>query len=265
MLNQVALILSKLGKSSRALKSRQSTRSRKTVPLADVSERLCASRSIVDGDDVVDLAASGAGARSHGRGDLVKVVALQKSPDVGVNVESMASNVLEVVVNGVEENLTLGSISSNMGSTARDIVNPVSREGIVILLTDEEHSPVVLSVATRRPRRLSIKLVVGDGDVSCSSPARDEHLATDEGELVVVDPDLVGAVEGDGIATPDVLRVQVGDVDVLDDDVLCSAADTEALSDDDTLASDTDDTLVASKVNRLSGCVVVGAISPGVG
>lgn len=265
MLNQVTLVLSKLRERSRALKSGQSSGPRQTVPLADVSQRLGAARSVVDSNDIVDLGALGAGSRGHGRGDLVKVVALEKSPDVGVNIKSVTANVLEVVVDGVEENLALGGISSNMRSTARNIVNPVAREGVVILLTNKQHGPVVLSVAARRPRRLSVKLVVGDGDVSRGSPARDEHLSTDEGELVVVDPDLVGAVEGDGIATPDVLRVQVGDVDVLDDDVLCSAADAEALAHDDALVSDTDDTLVASKVNWLSGCIVVGAVGPGAG
>jgi hypothetical protein len=35
-----------------------------------------------------------------------------------------------------------------------------------------------------------------------------------------VDPDHVGAVDGDGITAPDVVGVQLGDLDVLDDDVV---------------------------------------------
>jgi hypothetical protein len=35
-----------------------------------------------------------------------------------------------------------------------------------------------------------------------------------------VDPDHVGTIDGDGITTPDVVRVQLGDLDVLDDDVV---------------------------------------------
>lgn len=44
-------------------------------------------------------------------------------------------------------------------------------------------------------------------------------LTADERGGNAVDPDQVGSVNGDGISSPDVLWVDVGDLDVLDDDV----------------------------------------------
>ena len=52
----------------------------------------------------------------------------------------------------------------------------------------------------------------------------------------MVDPDEVGSTEGESISTPDVLVVQVADLDVLDDDVL--AGEGEALALDDALGAD---------------------------
>lgn len=65
----------------------------------------------------------------------------------------------------------------------------------------------------------------------------------------VVDPDQVRSGEGDSITTPDVLVVEVADLDVLDNDILASKA--QALALDDTLGSDTEDSLVGS---NLDGC-----------
>ena len=44
--------------------------------------------------------------------------------------------------------------------------------------------------------------------------------------LVVINPNFVAAVERDSIASPDVLRVQVGDVKILYDDVAIPVTDT---------------------------------------
>jgi hypothetical protein len=60
-------------------------------------------------------------------------------------------------------------------------------------------------------------------------------LATNQRGSYVVDPDYVGTIYGDGIAAPNVLRVQVGDVDILDDDVAGAADDAEALALNDSL------------------------------
>lgn len=51
--------------------------------------------------------------------------------------------------------------------------------------------------------------------------------------LYVVDPHHVAAVQGDGIATPHILRVQLSDVDVLQNDI-GSTNNAKALSLNDT-------------------------------
>lgn len=60
----------------------------------------------------------------------------------------------------------------------------------------------------------------------------------------MVDPNHVGVVQSDGITTPDVMRVKVGNVDVLDDDVGSSRDDSETLADDHTSSAGADQGLV---------------------
>lgn len=72
----------------------------------------------------------------------------------------------------------------------------------------------------------------------------------------VVDPDEVGSTEGESISTPDVLVVQVADLDVLDNYVLASEGKTLAL--DDTLGSDTKDSLVGANLDWVLRGLVVG-------
>lgn len=95
----------------------------------------------------------------------------------------------------------------------------------------------------------------------------------------MVDPDSVGTVECDSVASPDVLRVQVRDVNlgvsvrlgderahwtyVLDDNVAISTTNTQTLADDDTRSANTDNALVAANIDRGPSRVVVGAGNPG--
>lgn len=74
----------------------------------------------------------------------------------------------------------------------------------------------------------------------------------------MVDPDLVAAVEGDTIASPDVLRVELGDVNVLDDDVL-GAVDAQTLTTDDTGITNTNNGLVGAYFKAVQAGVVVRA------
>jgi hypothetical protein len=112
-----------------------------------------------------------------------------------------------------------------MRSATGDIVQPVTSEGVVVLLTNKEEGPVVLAVAAGGPLSAAVEFVVGDGDVSGGLPAADDVLTADERELpwsaspiynvkrsfahlVVVNPNVVGVGQGDSITTPDVLGVQ---------------------------------------------------------
>lgn len=55
-------------------------------------------------------------------------------------------------------------------------------------------------------------------------------LASDVVSCNVVDPDHIGVVEGDGIAAPDVLGVELLDFDVLDDDVGGAVSEVETFA-----------------------------------
>ncbi len=124
----------------------------------------------------------------------------------------------------------------------------------------------MVGVARRRPRSLAVELAVGDGNTPASVAAQNKVLAPDEGGGNMVDPDHVGVVQGDGISTPDVLRVEIGDVDVLDDDVLGTADHAEAFALDDPLASDTDQGLVRPDSDaENAGLVVLDRHLGGVG
>lgn len=99
----------------------------------------------------------------------------------------------------------------------------------------------------------------GSGTVLTRVVSRDEHLAADQRDLDVVNPDLVGAIQGDSITTPDVLRVELRNVNVLDDDILNTAGQTQTLAAKDTSATNTDDGLVRSNCQALETGVVVSA------
>jgi hypothetical protein len=85
----------------------------------------------------------------------------------------------------------------------------------------------------------------------------------DRGGGQLTDPDLVRAIDGNGIAAPDELRVQLGDVNVLDDDILRAVGDAEPLSTEDTLVADTDERLVGADGEPADAGLVVGDLDGG--
>ena len=114
-----------------------------------------------------------------------------------------------------------------MRRSARDIVQPVVAEGVVVFETNEKQSPVVFAIAASGPVGAAVELVVGDGYVAGFAPTTDNVLAADEGELVVycsvgvlvdwecgtdlvmIDPYVICIVQGNCISSPDILWVQV--------------------------------------------------------
>lgn len=76
----------------------------------------------------------------------------------------------------------------------------------------------------------------------------------------MVNPDEVRSGKGDSITTPNVLVVQIADLDVLNNDVLARKA--QALALDDTLGSNTQEGLVGS---NLDGCLRSFVIGDGLG
>ena len=76
----------------------------------------------------------------------------------------------------------------------------------------------------------------------------------------MVNPDLIRAVKRNGITTPNKLRVEVSDGDVLDDDILRSATEAETFAFDRTRAADADDSLIRSDIDRGSGSLVPSSL-----
>lgn len=79
---------------------------------------------------------------------------------------------------------------------------------------------------------------------------RDSHPRTN--------PDEVRAIHSNSISTPDVLGVEVSDMDILDDDVLGTVGHTQTLSTDNTLGSNADQGLVRANVDTSNTSSVVG-------
>lgn len=85
--------------------------------------------------------------------------------------------------------------------------------------------------------------------------------------LDVIDPDHVSAGDGDSITTPDVFRVDVGEVDILNDNVLDAVGHVDTLALDDTGGALADQGLVGLDLDRVPGSLVIsdGADSCGAG
>lgn len=78
----------------------------------------------------------------------------------------------------------------------------------------------------------------------------------------MVDPDVIRAVQGDRITAPDILRVQLGEVHILDDNVADAADHAQALASDDALAANAHNALVRAHVDLLQRRLVVRARRP---
>lgn len=74
----------------------------------------------------------------------------------------------------------------------------------------------------------------------------------------MVDPDKVGAGKLNRITSPNVFRVQVGDLDVLDDDVGNTIGHPQALALDDALIAHAKDGFVRRDIDRGPRCHVPG-------
>lgn len=233
----------------------ESTRAAEAVDLTVAAERGSASGTA--GGNTEELALDTL--RVDGVLDVLEDVALSK--DVArVDLEGVVRDVVEEVVDGVEE-----SVAGDLGATAGDAVDVVVLEGDQVVGAGKVESPVVVGVAAGGPVGGAVDLAVGDGDTVGGAVAEDNVLAADERGGDMVDPDVVGVVEGDGISSPDKLRVELSDVNVLDNDVL-GVDDTETLAADDTLGANTDQRLVGADGDaQNAGLVVLDVDLGGVG
>ena len=187
-------------------------------------------------EDGVRLRGRGGG---HRDGYIAEDISLDKRPGIRLNVKGMPCHILEVVVDGVEDVRSAVVTGPVVRGATWEMMQVIARKCVVILRADEQKSPVMLVVAGRRPGGSTIELAVRDSDVACGLPARYDHLATDEAELAVVDPDLVRVLYGERVAAPDVLRVDIVDVDILNYDIW-GTVKVQAAALDDTLAANAD-------------------------
>lgn len=148
-------------------------------------------------------------------------------------------------------------VASQLGGPAAEVVNVVVLEGDLVIGTGEVHVPVVVAVAGGRVGHLAVKVAVGDADPARGALAQDDVLPSDLVGGYMVDPDQVRSGKGDGIAAPYILGVQLGDADVLDDDVLDAVGHAKALALDHARRAVAEDGLVRSHLDGGQASVVV--------
>jgi hypothetical protein len=216
------------------------TRAAESVDLTRTAKELLARRSSSGIQDCEQAATS----RSvlNGRFHTGEHVALSKDLGSGGDLEGVSAVVFPVVVDSVQH-----SVACNLRSAAGGSMDVIALEGDGILGAGEVEGPVLVLVAGGRPVGETVDLVVRDGHAAGSDLAQDDVLTADQGSLLekcelqlflvvgdisyldVVDPHHVTALQSDSITTPNVLRVQFGDVDVLQDDV-ASTHNTKAFT-----------------------------------
>lgn len=73
----------------------------------------------------------------------------------------------------------------------------------------------------------------------------------------MVDPDVAAAIQGNSITTPDILRVELGDVDVLNDYIGHTIRKPEPSASDDTSTAHADDAFVGFNMDGVYSGVII--------
>jgi hypothetical protein len=140
----------------------------------------------------------------------------------------VALHVLEVVVGGVD--VKVGTGLTELGGSAGNVVKVVAVKSNLVALAVEHHGPVVVAVAGSRGVSDTVELGVGDGNARAVVVGHNEHAANLR-ELAVIDPNtIVLSLKLQSIASPDDSRVEVGDLDTLDDNVAGALLDGKTLA-----------------------------------
>lgn len=241
-------------------------RAAERVDLASTAQSRRAGRATGAGGE--NLAARSAGI--DGVCDVLEDVALGDDGGAGADFESVAAVGVPVVVDGVEE-----SVAADLGAASAGVVDVVALHGDHVVGAGEVDGPIVVTVAGGAPGGRTVNLAVGDSHAVACFFSKDDVLAADFGSLKLVsisvrllsntntysnsvNPDHVGAVERDSITAPDVVRVQLGNLDVLDDNVVGAGNDAETLALDHTAATLTQDGLLGVDSDTKRACIVVG-------
>lgn len=141
--------------------------------------------------------------------DVLEDVTLGDDVTTGTDLESVSTVVVPVVVDSVEEGVSL-----NLGGTTRSAVDVVVLEGDQVRRTIEVETPVVVSVASGGVVRATIEVVVGDSNTVRGERAKNNVLTGNVVGGYMINPDQISVVDGDGVTSPDVFRVDLLDLDV---------------------------------------------------
>lgn len=171
--------------------------------------------------------------------NILENIALSKDISTSGNLKSVVAVVIPVVVDSVKK-----SVTSNLWCTTGGSVDVVTLKSNQIRRASEVHVPVMVSITSSRPGGNTVDVVVGDGNTTRSGVSEDDVLTTDERGGYAINPDHVRAIDSNSIASPHVLGVDVGDLNVLDDDVGDAGDHAETLSEDDTGLALADEGLV---------------------
>lgn len=106
------------------------------------------------------------------------------------------------------------STALDLGGTTTGVVDVVALHGDVVVGAVKVDTPVVVAVAGGGVVGGTVDVAVGDGHALGGRGTQDNVLTANASRSNVVDPDHVAVIDGDGITTPDVLGVDVGDGDV---------------------------------------------------
>lgn len=222
------------------------------VAVGDTVTAKSARASRLHGGVVDDVGGGGIAVLVDG-GDVTEDVTLSQNVSARADLEAVAAGLVPVVVDGVQH-----GVASELGGTAGEVVDVVVLEGDLVVGASEVQVPVVVSVAGGGVVALAVDVAVGDAHTAGGILAQDDVLAADLVGGDVVDPDQVGAGQGDGITTPDVLGVELRDADVLDDDVLYAVGHAETLALDDSGGARAEDGLVRGDLDGAQTSIVVG-------
>lgn len=128
--------------------------------------------------------------------------------------DQMPGVVVENVVDGVQQ----GAAAERRAAAGRH-VDVVLEPGDGLGARHHLLAPVRVLVAGRGIGRLAVDEAVGDGEALVGILPEGVVLAPRQGGLDMVDPNVGAARDADSIATPHILGVEVGDLEVLDDDI----------------------------------------------
>ena len=144
------------------------------VGLASAADVGAAGGGITGGGEQLTLK----GGALDGSGDIGEGVTLSKDVASGADLEGMVGVVVPIVVDSMQVGVAL-----NLGGTATGLVEVVTLHSNLVAGAVQVDVPVVVAVAGGRVVRLSINVVVGEGDAVVSLGSEDVVLATNASSL----------------------------------------------------------------------------------